>query len=655
MDIEPNPFWNLVSQSQILTAEAIENLSARYGDPVGESDGEAAVEVSNIVKSLVNDKVITQFHADVLSAGRHGPFRFGDYMILDHFDSGPLGGCYSGKHIPAGHRVLIEFFAADDEEGLQRWRQIKSVVKTIKTIECNNLIAVHETVAIPEHRMIVSQRVNGANLSTKLPRKGRLPWKNACEIAAQIARALDELHRVEIYHGHVSPRNIWLANKGPAMLRFPFNTTSEFNVLDSEREEVDSPAEYLAPELNEGDPATASGDLYALGCTLHRILRGLPPFFESEADAKREAHRSGAPGSLEKYELPDELSSLLDQLLSKDPDDRPKSLDEVTNQLAEFSGEPDEVFASSAKPRETEADFLQALTREGPVVGKLVVPTAVAPEIIERSEEAEPSPADQSNRTNQTDRSNQTARATARRKTNPKVLVGISLAVVAGLVTLAGWLMTKTEISTPRVVREDTETETETEKGTTPTPKDPGASNRSPNDPDIVYQPNSRIAQQLVEDDGSELWETPTVGPVADFRYLPPAVQILFTMRPASLLQQPEGERVVESLEPTLGASIEWLQTAAGIELNEIDRLTVAYCSTNQATYSTCYVVVPSQPIARERLVELWRPTITTRDEATGVYENQQRFGYYLIPDPENPQQAIGFAMGPGRFNALHR
>ena len=633
MDIEPIPFWNLVSQSQILTAKAIETLSARYGEPVGENDGETAAEISNIVKTLVNDKVITQFHADVLSAGRHGPFRFGEYIILDHWKNGPLGGCYSGKHVQAGHRVLIEFFAADDEEGLERWRQTKSIVKKIKAIECNNLIAVHETVAVPEHRMIISQRVNGMNLSTKLPRKGRLPWKNACEIAAQLARALDELHRVDICHGHVSPRNIWLANKGPAMLRFPFNTDSEFNVMDSEQEEVDLREEYLAPELGKGDPATAAGDIYALGCTLHRILRGLPPFFETKADAKKEAHRTGKPGSLEKYELPTELTSLLDQLLSKDPGDRPKSLDGVANELAEFSDESDEVFTSSAQPRETEADFLLALAREGPVVGKPVVPAAVAPEIAERPEDAEHSSMDRPKRT-------------AKQRINPKLLVGISLAALTGLVALAGWSMTQTKIPARKVVRNDTQTETEKEKSTTAL-GDSGSSNRSPSNPDIVYQPNSRIAQQLVEDDGRELWETPTVGPVADFRYLPSSVQVLFTMRPASLLREPEGKRVVDSLETSLGSSIEWLQSAAGIELNEIDRLTVAYCATNQPTYSTCYVVRPSQPIPRERLVELWRPTITSRDEATGVYENQQKFGYYLIPDPEDPTQAIGFAMGP--------
>ena len=138
MDIESNPFWNLVSQSQILTAEAVETLAGRYGNPAGENDDETAAAISNIVESLVNDKVITQFHADVLSAGRHGPFRFGEYIVLDHYESGPLGGCYSGKHVRAGHRVLIEFFAADDEEGLERWRKIKSNVRKIKSIKCNN-------------------------------------------------------------------------------------------------------------------------------------------------------------------------------------------------------------------------------------------------------------------------------------------------------------------------------------------------------------------------------------------------------------------------------------------------------------------------------------------------------------------------------------
>lgn len=633
MDIESNPFWNLVSQSQILTAEAVETLSGRYGNPVGENDDETAAAISNIVESLVNDKVITRFHADVLSAGRHGPFRFGEYIVLDHFESGPLGGCYSGKHVRTGHRVLIEFFAAEDEEGLERWRKVKSDVRKIKSIKCNSLIALHETVAIPEHRMIVSQRINGVTLGAKLPRKARLPWANACEIGAQIARALDELHNAEIFHGHVSPRNIWLVNKGPAMLRFPFNTDSQFNVPDADKEAIDLPAEYLAPELQPDDPATASGDLYALGCTLHRILRGLPPFFEAKPDAKKEAHRSGTPGSLEKYELPDELTALLDQLLSKTPQDRPNSLDDVTKQLAELSGKSEEVLELAAEPRETEADFLLALNRTGPAVGKPFVPATTAPEISEQIEENESSPKEQKSRT-------------PKRKINSKLLVGVLMAAFTGLVVLVGWWLTQTEIRSPVVAKNGSETNDEKEKEQV-TPNNPSTVGRDPSAPEIVYQPESRFAQQLVPDDGTVLWETPTIGPLADFRYLPPAVQILFTIRPASLLEQPEGERVIRSLENSLGGSVQWFQTAAGLELNEVDRLAVAYCSTNQSTYSTCYVVRPKQPIARERLVELWRPTITLRDEATGVYENQQNFGYYLIPDPDDPQKAIGFAMGP--------
>ena len=630
MDTETRPFWELLTLSKILTPEAVEQLSTRYRKPSGKSD-----DPSEIIDLLVSDKVITPFHADVFRAGRHGPFLYGDYIVLDQFQNGPLGGCYSGKHVRAGHRVLIEFVGGDDQKALENWREIKSKVNRLKEIDSHNLIAVHETASIPQHRMIISQRVNGVSLSTKLPRKARLPWEDACGIAAQVSQAISELHAIELPHGQVLPQNIWLTNKGPAMLRVPFNTNTEFSAPAPDDDFIDWPEEYLAPELDENDPATKAGDLYALGCTLHRILRGLPPFYEAELDKKKEAHLSATPGSLEKYQLPKELTNLLDQLLHKDPQKRPKSLKAVTTQLAELSNKPDEVLTLAATPRTTETAFLLALKSDGPDVGKPFMPATEAPEIEQRNEldtTAEARPEWQIKKRSQ-------------KKIVPKLVV-LSLAGLTAMVVGAALIMDQTKVATvvPETKVEAKEDEKDTNEETSSGTKEIDKA------PELVFQAGTRFAQELVADDGVELWETPTVGPLTNFRYLPPSIQVLFTLRPANMLQQREGTRVVRALQDSIGKSTEWLETAAGMEISEMDQLVVAYCSTGQDTYSACYVVRPRQPIARERLVELWRPTITSRDETTGVYENQQQFGYYVIPNPDDPSQALGFAMGPANL-----
>lgn len=58
------------------------------------------------------------------------------------------------------------------------------------------------------------------------------------------------------------------------------------------------------------------------------------------------------------------------------------------------------------------------------------------------------------------------------------------------------------------------------------------------------------VASDLVDDDGTTLWASPTDGPPLDLAYLPPGVEIVLALRPESIASHSEGDKVLEAVEP---------------------------------------------------------------------------------------------------------
>lgn len=97
----------------------------------------------------------------------------------------------------------------------------------------------------------------------------------------------------------------------------------------------------LAPEVVRGeaeasDPAAAEAiDLYGLGCIAVEMASGAPPFADGDERVEMRGHASEPPPRIAdlRPDLPGELSDLVDWLLAKYPEARPRSVGDVLAQL----------------------------------------------------------------------------------------------------------------------------------------------------------------------------------------------------------------------------------------------------------------------------------------------------------------------------------
>jgi hypothetical protein len=123
---------------------------------------------------------------------------------------------------------------------------------------------------------------------------------------------------------------------------------------------------YMAPEQARGEPIDARADLYALGATFYHLLAGRPPWPLGETAAVTLARRLiDAPEPLAAVApwVPGRLCALVDDLLSRDPADRPADCDALLAALEAPAAEGEIVRAPA--PRRWWSRFLQ---RAEPVV-----------------------------------------------------------------------------------------------------------------------------------------------------------------------------------------------------------------------------------------------------------------------------------------------
>ncbi|MFN7974829.1 MAG: serine/threonine-protein kinase [Acidobacteriota bacterium] len=118
-------------------------------------------------------------------------------------------------------------------------------------------------------------------------------------IVARLCAPLAYLHGAGIVHRDLKPENVVLKD-GAAPVLVDFGLASPWSG-DVARDTLDTTggvagtASYMSPEQWRGEIVDARTDLYALGCILHELLTGAPPFVAASAPEMLALHLHAPP------------------------------------------------------------------------------------------------------------------------------------------------------------------------------------------------------------------------------------------------------------------------------------------------------------------------------------------------------------------------
>jgi Tol biopolymer transport system component len=179
----------------------------------------------------------------------------------------------------------------------------------------------------PDFLFYVMPYVEGESLRDRLEREKQLAIDDALQIAREVADALSYAHSRGVIHRDIKPENI-LLESGHAVVA-DFGIARAVDVAGGERLTETGIAlgtpTYMSPEQAAGSKdLDGRSDLYSLGCVLHEMLAGQPPFTGPTVESVVHQHLSAEPPSVTaiRPSVPGWVAAALERSLAKTPADR---------------------------------------------------------------------------------------------------------------------------------------------------------------------------------------------------------------------------------------------------------------------------------------------------------------------------------------------
>jgi len=273
---------------------------------------------------------------DVLSPGD----KAGPWIVEHELGRGGMGAVYAVVHEEIGkraalkvlHRLLVPSFNAD---------RMLLEAKVVNQVGHPNIVDIFETGHLVDGRpFIVMERLDGQSLSHRAHEAKILP-DQVIALLLQMCDALIAAHAAGIVHRDLKLDNIFLCDspEDPSTPRVKVLDWGIAKVIAHdvhhtiEGQLVGTP-QYLSPEQARGAAVSAQTDVYSLGVMAYELfLEQLPFEAETSAEVMAMHLRVAPPPPSDLWpDIPTPLEALLQQMLAKEPDQRPTML-EVARRL----------------------------------------------------------------------------------------------------------------------------------------------------------------------------------------------------------------------------------------------------------------------------------------------------------------------------------
>jgi serine/threonine protein kinase len=193
-----------------------------------------------------------------------------------------MGAVYKALQIQMRRYVAVKILPkkfAEDPMYVERFRREARAAAALNHPNIVLPISVGEEMG---YHYLAMEFVDGESLGSWMEREGRLRWKEAIEIAIQVARGLEHAHKHKLIHRDIKPDNILLDRPSRLAkivdLGLARRTTDRSDITNAAGNPVGT-AYYVSPEQARGEGnLDGRTDIYSLGASLWHMLVGVPPF-----------------------------------------------------------------------------------------------------------------------------------------------------------------------------------------------------------------------------------------------------------------------------------------------------------------------------------------------------------------------------------------
>ncbi len=349
------------------------------------------------LQASLNEKILSSDSVQIKPAPRRDPYRLigemfgGRYRLEEYAGAGSFGAVYRATDQRLGRTVAVKILKPDIEEsnaaGARELFQREAL--TAGRLSHPHIVAVTDTGEEAGFAYLIMEWLEGRTLEDELRARVSLTPEETAALLASIADALSTAHDAGIIHRDIKPSNIHLGRHGRYFVKvLDFGIAKVIKSSAAAASRIAGTLSYMSPEQLGADAIDHRSDIYALGIMLYQMLTGSLPFDGETQGQIIQQHFVAPPPLLQtvRPDLPPKLSQVIQRALSKRPEDRQQSTQELFREFIEAlqparaardsAFQARETQIASAKPEPIARPTAAALP---PTPGSAYAPTVAAP------------------------------------------------------------------------------------------------------------------------------------------------------------------------------------------------------------------------------------------------------------------------------------
>ncbi|MFT5433516.1 MAG: serine/threonine protein kinase [Myxococcota bacterium] len=301
------------------------------------------------------------------------------YRIIEQIGAGGMGRVYRATQIRMERDIAVKVLPVDRELSRNAIARFEREARVASMLRHPNSIVTFDFGESPFGLYIAMELLEGITIHERIRRGGAMAPRVAARVGAGIVASLAEAHENGIIHRDLKPHNIFLhrVRELDVIKVLDFGIAKLYDTKADSQAEIRTTAPdftnhtsrsiyqtasvpgdagsllgtcvYMSPEHIRGDKLDGRSDIYAVGCILHELLTGKPPFIADTVRATLRLHLD-APVPTLPESIDEELRILVTVMMSKDRERRPRTADEVLAGLLRYLGEAPSVAAFALEP-----------------------------------------------------------------------------------------------------------------------------------------------------------------------------------------------------------------------------------------------------------------------------------------------------------------